>query len=220
MKKIISYSLWGDNRKYTIGAIRNAELAKNLFPSWICRYYIGKSTPEEIIHLLELMDNIEIIRMDEQGEWNSMFWRFFPISDSDVEIMLSRDCDSRLSEREKLCIDEFINSDKKFHTMRDHPWHNGIMGGMWGAKKGILNNIKELIENWPKTNQWQTDQSFLNTVIEPMVRNEILLHDSIHLNNFPTKRENYKFVGEVYDASENRYEHWCVFEQDQFKHLS
>jgi hypothetical protein len=37
--------------------------------------------------------------------------------------------------REKYCVDEFINSDKKFHRMLDHPWHNGIMGGMWGAKR-------------------------------------------------------------------------------------
>ena len=30
MKKIISFSLWGDNPKYTIGAIENAKLSKSL----------------------------------------------------------------------------------------------------------------------------------------------------------------------------------------------
>ena len=30
MKKIISFSLWGDNPVYTQGAIRNAELAKEI----------------------------------------------------------------------------------------------------------------------------------------------------------------------------------------------
>ena len=34
MKKIISLSLWGDNPVYTQGAIRNAELAKEIYPDW------------------------------------------------------------------------------------------------------------------------------------------------------------------------------------------
>lgn len=219
MKKIISFSLWGDNQKYTIGALKNVSLANQIYPGWICRFYVGMSTPDDIVKELETKENVEVIRMNEQGEWNSMFWRFFPIGDDDVEIMLSRDCDSRLSIREKNCVDEFINSDKMFHSMRDHPFHNGIMGGMWGVKKGILQNIKELIIDWPKTNQWQTDQSFLNSIVYNLVSDTIMTHDSIHLNNFPTKREDYKFVGEVYDAYENRYEHWCVFTFPEFQHL-
>ena len=41
--------------------------------------------------------------------------------------MLSRDCDSRLNKREKLAVDELLKSDKNFHIMRDHPWHNTEM---------------------------------------------------------------------------------------------
>lgn len=210
MKKIISFSLWGDNPKYTVGAIKNAELAKSIYPDWVCRYYVGKSVPTDIINELKTNDNVEIIEMEENGEWNSMFWRFYPIADDDTEIMISRDCDSRLSIREKLCVDEFINSDKMFHTMIDHPYHGGIMGGMWGAKKGILKQMKDLIDIWPKTNQWQTDQSFLNHVISPLVSDTILVHDSMNLKNFPTKRENYHFVGEVFDGSDNRFDHYGV----------
>lgn len=210
MKKIISFSLWGENPKYTIGAIKNADLALDIYPDWICRYYVGLSTPQNIVEELKGRKNTEVIMMDKQGEWNSMFWRFLPIGDDDVEIMLSRDCDSRLSIREKLCVEEFINSDKLFHTMLDHPFHNGIMGGMWGAKNGILKNIKNLIDEWPKTNQWQTDQSFLNAIVNPIVKDVMMIHDSINLKNFPTKREEYKFVGEIYDGDNNRAEHWIV----------
>jgi hypothetical protein len=219
MKKIISFSLWGDNQKYTIGAIKNADLALNIYPDWVCRYYVGKSVPINVIEELKNKKNVEVIEMDEYGEWNSMFWRFLPIADINTEIMISRDCDSRLSLREKYCVDEFINSDKQFHTMLDHPWHNGIMGGMWGAKNGILNEMKSLIDAWPKTNQWQTDQSFLNNIIASIVSDTIMIHDSIHQRNFPTKRENYQFVGEVYGADDIRYEHWCVFTFPEFQHL-
>ena len=32
--KIISFSLYGDNPKYTEGAIRNAEIANEYWPGW------------------------------------------------------------------------------------------------------------------------------------------------------------------------------------------
>lgn len=219
MKKIISFSLWGTNPKYTIGAIRNAELASEIYPDWICRYYIGQSTPQEIINQLKSKNNVEVIIMEEEGDWTGMFWRFQPISDKDTEIMISRDCDSRLSMREKYCVDEFIKSDKMFHTILDHPWHNGIMGGMWGAKQGILHDMSILMNEWPKGNYWQTDQQFLNNIISPVIKDTTLTH-SIHLKNFPTKRDkDFRFVGEVFDASDTRYEHWCVLTFPEFKHL-
>ena len=57
MKKVICFSLWGDNPTYTIGAIKNAKLAEEIYPGWICRYYVGKSTPTEIINQLVEFDN-------------------------------------------------------------------------------------------------------------------------------------------------------------------
>jgi hypothetical protein len=44
MKKIISYSLWGDLPLYTVGAISNAKQAKEIYPGWICRFYIHEPT--------------------------------------------------------------------------------------------------------------------------------------------------------------------------------
>ena len=38
MKKIIAFSLWGDQPKYTVGAIKNADLAKEIYPDWTCRF--------------------------------------------------------------------------------------------------------------------------------------------------------------------------------------
>ena len=46
--KIIAFSLWGDDPKYTFGAIKNASIAEELFPDWICRFYVGKSVPQSI----------------------------------------------------------------------------------------------------------------------------------------------------------------------------
>ena len=209
MKKIISFSLWGDNPKYTIGAIRNAELTPIIFPNWVSRFYCGKSVPEDIIEKLKSLPHTEVIIMDEDGDWTGMFWRFYACEDSDI--MLSRDTDSRLSNREKLAVDEWLESDKDFHIMRDHPYHNTeILGGMWGVRNGLLKNIKELIGDYIKGDFWQVDQNFLREKIHPLVVNNSFSHDS-YLNYtpdsrpFPSERINREFVGDDFDENENRH---------------
>jgi hypothetical protein len=209
MKKIISFSLWGNNPKYTIGAIKNAELAKTIYPDWICRFYCGKSVPSDIIEKLKTYNNVEVIEMEENGDWTGMFWRFYACEDSDV--MISRDTDSRLNLREKNAVDEWLTSDKDFHIMRDHPYHNTlILGGMWGVRNGILKNILTLIENYNKGDFWQVDQNFLREKIYPIVVNTTYVHDSYHNFNlwskkFSTERINQEFVGDVFNENDIRH---------------
>ncbi len=203
--KIIAYSLWGDNPKYTIGAIRNAELAEKLFPDWVCRFYIGKSTPSDVVKSLKEKSNTQIVEMDEEGNWSGMFWRFYPCSEDDVEVILSRDTDSRLTQREKDAVDEWMNSDMGFHIMRDHPWHGApILGGMWGCKKGTLAEMKSLIDSIPKGDYWQVDQIFLRDYIYPLIKENSLVHDEFFERKpFPTERTELQFIGEVYDENDN-----------------
>lgn len=209
MKKVISFSLWGDNPKYTIGAIKNAELSKTIYPDWICRFYCGKSVPSDIIEKLKSYNNVEIIEMNEDGDWNGMFWRFYACEDADV--MISRDTDSRLNVREKSAVDEWINSDKDFHIMRDHPYHNVlILGGMWGVRNGLLKNIITIINEYGKGNFWQVDQNFLREKIYPIIRDNSFVHDEfMNFENwkkpFPIERNNKEFVGDVFDENDIRH---------------
>ena len=88
MRKVIAFSLWGDNPKYTIGAIKNAELALKIYPDWMCRYYVGKHIPiETLIRLIEF-DNTEICIMAESENWTGMFWRFYPFESKDIEKLI------------------------------------------------------------------------------------------------------------------------------------
>jgi hypothetical protein len=203
--KIISFSLWGDNPKYCVGAIKNAELAKNIYPDWITRFYIGKSTPSHYVLSLKQLDNVEIIEMSEQGDWTGMFWRFYAADGDDV--VISRDTDSRLSFREKDAVDEWLNSDKDFHIMRDHPYHGTpILGGMWGCRNGILKGINTLINNYVKGNYWQVDQNFLKEIIYPIVKNNLCVHDEyFEKKPFPTKRIPKEFVGQAFNADDSKF---------------
>jgi hypothetical protein len=210
MKNIISFSLWGNDPKYTVGAVRNAELAKLVYPEWVARYYVGTSTPKSVSQELLHLD-AEVINMDEPGDWRGMFWRFYPAGESDVSVMISRDVDSRLNFREKAAVDSWLATNSPFHIMRDHPAHaTEILGGMWGARGGFLNEIKKLIDEYQKGNFWQVDQNFLRECIYPKVRNVAVVHDEFFEHKpFPTPRTNYEFVGDVFDANGIRHpEYW------------
>lgn len=185
MTKIISFSLWGSNQKYTIGAIRNSELQKTFFPDWTCRYYIDEhSVPKEIVDQL-ISNGCQVIKCGH-GNWGSMFWRFYAAEDSDI--MLSRDCDSRLSEREVIAVNEWLESDKDFHIVIDHPWHNvKILGGLWGVRNNLLKNIRHLISKWKIVNRLQTDQEFLTAIVYPIIKDNAFVHDEFFSNGHKIK---------------------------------
>ena len=212
MVKVISFSLWGNDPKYTQGAIKNARLAAELFPDWVCRFYFGQSVDRhKRFEILEAANNPQSIIMPESGDWRGMFWRFDAINDPSVDVMISRDCDSRLSPREKAAVDEWLASDKGFHIMRDHPWHTSpIMGGMFGMKKDAVPAFPVLLKNWKQEDRWQTDQEFLAQDIWPRIQNDVMIHDSFYKDkfqlglgvaqDFSTARESGKFVGQAVEA--------------------
>jgi protein O-GlcNAc transferase len=199
MKKIISFSLYGNNSVYTNGAICNAELASIIYPEWICRFYCGNSVSEEIINKLREFTNTEIIQMEENGSYSYMMWRFLPVDDSDVIVTLSRDADSRLSMREKECVDLFMESNFLFHSIQDHSCHDNVMGGMWGMKKNDRINMQKLINEWSGGLEYFSDQLFMREVIKPKFYDSTLTHCSHFLNNFPLppNKDNF-FVGEIF----------------------
>ena len=210
MKKIIAFSLWGNEKIYTIGAIRNAELGPTIYPGWICRFYIDfASVPKDIILVLRSL-NCEIVAMSP-GDFRSTLWRFVPASDPDVEIMLSRDTDSRLTLREKIAVDEWLASGKNFHIIRDHPEHMyTILAGMWGCHCNILRDMVSLIGNWKLENRRQIDQEFLANVIYPRIRDDCFVHDEFHI--FPHEevhriqhdRVDYEHIGGYVDICEHK----------------
>jgi len=213
--KVISFSLWGDNLNYNIGAIENAKLAQLAYPDFECWFYIHiDSVPENTIIQLNKLDNVKIIKKSgDLSNLKPMMWRFEAIDEPNVCINMSRDTDTRILLREKLAVYEWINSPYLFHIMRDHPHHmdnnTPIMGGMFGTKKiidipswkTIINNI-QFIE---KRYLYDTDQYLLKTYIYPKIKNRCLIHTSFgcldnekdcSYKNFSLNFcNNYKFVG-------------------------
>lgn len=208
MKKLISYSLWGNNPKYTVGAIKNATTALDYYPDWVCRFYVDYTVPKDILFSLEDFPNVEIIYKSSIGDWSSMFWRFEASYDPDVDIAIFRDTDSRLGIREKLAVDEWLKSDKTFHIMRDHPYHKyPILGGMWGVKNKNNYHLEETIKNFynnHSSNQYGTDYEFFIKVLFPKIKEDSLVHDEFFDKKaFPSKRNGLEFIGEPFNEDDS-----------------
>ena len=195
MKKIISFCLYGSDNRYCNGIICNLELAKIIYPDWVCRVYYGRSVPELVVEKMKTYDNCELVLMEEgPDKLFPMIWRFLPIDDEDVEVMISRDADARLSYREKKCVDIFLESPYLLHSIRDNPSHPDIMGVMWGMKKNDRVNMKELSEGWNGI-KYDFDQQFLRSKVAPLFSDSYLIHCSNYRNTFPVEKENEFFVG-------------------------
>jgi len=216
MKKILSFSLWGENPTYNIGAIKNAELAKLFYPDFECWFYIHEeSVPKETIDKLALFTNTKIIfkNGDLKNEiCKPRMWRYESIDDPDVDIMMPRDTDTRILLREKTAVDEWLQSNRLFHIMRDHPHHNFcVLGGMFGTKKiPEIPSWKAIIDKYTQNDVRMYDQDFLRDFIYPIVRNNSTIHATFHkyepcATNFPICYDkDFKFVGEYVYYNESR----------------
>lgn len=210
MKKIVSFSLYGENPKYCIGAIENVKLQPLIYPEWICRIYHDNSVPKIYIDELKNL-NVELVDMSNSGmDKHGMFWRFLVFDDKEVERFIVRDTDSRLNLREKSAVDEWIDCNKILHIMRDHPSHGiQILGGTWGLKNTFDFNMKESILNFLKEKpvfQYMDDQFFLIDLYNRYFKNQICHDDIFNFPcsiPFPIERKNFEFVGEVFDENNN-----------------
>ena len=149
MNHLISYSLYGTGQRYTVGAIKNAVLSQR-YQGFDLRFYVGESVPDWVTSTLSLFKNVEIVPMLGSEDSRAMFWRFYALADLSYDYVLVRDVDARLNEREIDMHQEFVESGKGFHIIKDHPTgHNYLIsGGMFAAKRTTLHDIHKLIDAW------------------------------------------------------------------------
>ena len=207
--KIISFSLYGNNNLYNIGALKNAHLALDIYPNWVCYFYFRNDCNLKVLKKLSKLKNVKLISM-ENSKIIPMMWRFIPIFNS-KKIIIVRDTDSRLNIKEKLAVNEWLKSNKDIHIMRDHQYHSvarnnsHILGGMWGARNGILNKYSKIFDRESLLNDEMdpkfVDQYFLEDHIYPKIIHSTFIHASNNkyepwAKNFP--KTDYKgFVGEI-----------------------
>jgi len=213
--KNISFCIYNNKIMYIKGAQENLLQYKEYNKELNCIFYIRNDVPLNDVNYLK--DNsAETINCCYLPDWYMMFTRFLPSENPDNEFYISRDTDCRLLNREKVALEQWNNSDKNFHIIRDHPYHGvKILGGMWGIKNKNIPNLRILIANWcidyvynRITNLALTskgkghDQNFLN-IIYLLMQNDLYVNDQFF--NFEKDRvkidyirTNNEFIGKAF----------------------
>lgn len=219
MKCVFTFTIFGSSDKYCKGLLRNIELIHEQFPDFFIYIYIGNDVPDYLIEQLKNEKNVKLIFTDETGMVNKLY-RFFAIDDNDVDIMFVRDADSRVLERDASTIHDFLQSDKLFHIVRDHPNHfHRIMACSLAIKKPLLNQpIRSIFNEYRKhyeVNTFWNDQDFLAAVFYPHVLPVAMIHDDLQTFEPYNMKTTFKvpikdgldFVGQVYLFDENGQEY-------------
>jgi hypothetical protein len=115
-------------------------------PGWQLRFYLKEDVPADVRQELQELGADTIVLKDTSKLGFGMNWRFLASEDASVDAFVSRDCDSRLSLRDRYAIEQWMGTDKPFHVVRDHPSHASypLMGGTWGAKNAVWSKGKSL----------------------------------------------------------------------------
>lgn len=153
--KVISFCVWGDSHIYDIGLLKNLDLS-SIYKDWECWIFCPKG-----YHLIPKLKekNCKIYEMKPLDiPIIQTLWRFIPMFNKNVDIMISRDCDARLTEREYNVVSQFENSDYTFQILRDHDAHfaRSMMAGMIGCKPKLINF------SFPKNHMFTFIKSVLN----------------------------------------------------------
>ncbi len=173
LRGCFSFCLYGPyTDKYYRGMLENIQIIHEHFPTWKILLY-GTKEATDYIHALH--SDVEIHETPYQGVENTLY-RFLPVNDTRFDIVCVRDTDSRIHERDRWCIAEFLKRPSRVYTIRDHPWHKyRMMCGLWGCKRlpnTILQGIEGFIQN---PTGYTTDASFLESKVYSNVKKDMVV---------------------------------------------
>ncbi|MDA1277245.1 MAG: hypothetical protein O2960_24810 [Verrucomicrobia bacterium] len=203
---VVSFSLWGNLPMYCQGAIRNAELMPKVYPGWKMVVYADDSVPREVTAKLFKLG----VELRKPPFSNGMFWRFFAATGKDFERVIFRDTDSRINDREARAVREWVESEKRFHVIADHPHHTPVIGGgLWGTRGHVeLEKDDSMLLKNDRNVTYNSDQIWLRDTMWPVVKSDVLIHDFCYHSRrpgskpLPAKFGDWRFVGEVFDETD------------------
>lgn len=219
-KKIFSYCVYGCDKKYCLGMIKNIEQIIDIFPNFEIWITIGSDVPTHYIDKYKSYNNVHLI-YSKYSTGRITAERFLCIDDPTIEVMLVRDADSRFNERDIWCINHFIKSDYKAFTIRDHKYHfQEIMAGQCGIKRIAGLNVRENYNFFVKNKNgnvdyYYSDQEFIiNSVYFPYKSSFIaytsfnVFESDDNVINIPiSSKSDEDFCGNVFLFDENNNEY-------------
>jgi hypothetical protein len=167
MPKVFSFCLYGTDDNYYLGLLENIQIIKEYYPDYEIFVYRGKCEKEWPL------SNVNVIYTNREGPINTVF-RYLPLQFAEIGFV--RDSDSRITERDRWCIDEFLKSDKQYHIIRDHYWHKSpIMAGMFGWKEPL-----DIQLDTSDDSDYGIDETLLKDHVYPIIKEKTLVHTNIY----------------------------------------
>ena len=164
--KVFSFCLYGTEPNYYTGLLENIAIIKQYYPDFDIVVYKGECDPSWV-----LPEGVTIDITNRPGPINALL-RYIPLNTADVGFV--RDADSRINERDRWCIDQFLKSDKSYHTIRDHYWHQSkLMAGTFGWKRPMTLMIPTHEAGYG------FDEHFLAQCVYETVKSDMLVHTSV-----------------------------------------
>lgn len=195
---IVSTSVFGGGAQYVIGARRQHQLARAFYPGWEFRIYTDDASPFADL-------GATVIEMAPEGD--GCFWRFLPLFESDRNVVIVRDADSRITAREARAVREWMDSPHRFHIIRDHENHfaegAAIIASMFGLKGSLSSEILDIMSGYmARPHLYGEDEVFLDRHVFPAVKDDCLFH-CMDEGWFGESRRHlanpYEFVGNGWD---------------------
>lgn len=151
MKKVIAFTLL-DNTEIT----DDIEKISSIYPGWECWLYIAndKVSPQ-IINQLAKYHNVKTILIGEPKNLCEKLWRFLPMTQSSVKILISLDnnnCNNLVDNVSS--IQEWIASGDLFYVNKN----------FFGVKHFPYINWEALLNNYPKKSGLNYDIDLINTL--------------------------------------------------------
>ncbi len=219
--KVISFCMWGNIQTYCIGCIKNVIIAKHLFPDWMVYIYYNCSVPDCIINWLKDQKNAPNVKLffcdDKQtanhfkmyGQQGSI-WRYFPITDPTVDVVVCRDIDSRLSLYEKIQIDRWLQEDSTALSLIDqYERENGrdIRGGTCAFKHvpGIdLKSEMSVLFKGKSVLPFYCDETLMNHIVRKYHRDVKYIPRGVRdtIEQCKSIPQFTQFVGDVLDEND------------------
>ncbi len=181
-KKVIAFSLWGQSERYINGAIRNCLLRHDLYADWEIWIYLDDSVSQSVRDTLIQLGAKLHQQAPQQSEKQKLCWRFQVANHPEVGRFLVRDIDSVFSLRERMAVEQWLESDYWFHTIHDWWTHTDLMlAGLWAGVANVLPNVWQMAEEYtpeslttPNIDQW-----FLRDCLWSYVKQSCLMHDRL-----------------------------------------
>lgn len=164
---IISYSLYGNYRKYSINLLKSLRNIPKYLPGWQARVYVAMDIPESLFDKL-LANGAEIILMGTalpKGH-EAALWRFLPAGQDLPFVCL--DADDVFDHKIAADIKNWLATSDNCIILHRHQFYLPMTAGMWGGRNCPVPDMKQRLDKYAE--YWfGFDEAFLHKEIYPIV---------------------------------------------------